>query len=93
MSINSMLNRNKRQSKGHKCRDEPGRSPRQRMGAPSCVSKEEAAVAGKIRSCGDSAFYEKYNVSKAENTHSVDYKYAAIIHSSVQSVLLSRLLN
>lgn len=63
------------------------------MDAHSCISKEEAAIEGKIRSCGDSEFYEKYNVSKAENTHSVDYKYAAIIHSSVQSVLLSRLLN
>lgn len=53
----------------------------------------EAATEGKIRSCGDSEFYEKYSVSEAENTHRVDYKHAAIIHSSVQSVLLSRLLN
>lgn len=63
------------------------------MDAHSCISKEEAAIEGKIRSCGDFKFHEKYSVSKAENTHSVDYKYAAIIHSSVQSVLLSRLLN
>lgn len=63
------------------------------MDARSYVSKEEAAIEGKIRSCGDSEFCKKCNVSKAENTHSVDYKYAAIIHSSVQSVLLSRLLN
>jgi hypothetical protein len=91
MSTNTVFNGRERQSKGHEYRDDPVRSPRQLMDARSCVSKEEAAIEGKIRSCGDSEFYEKYNVSKAENTHSVDYKYAAIIHSSVQSVLLSRL--